>query len=715
MVDWLTKVLWLSIVSVPGLGSASPSPLPPQPPWTVRQDLPTEPDWRFAGFGQQIGRVGMASSRALGHLELYVTAAVAGEYWQVLRPEGTTRRLVQEHVSGLPWPPPPTLFFCTGLALGNVHPNPGLEIVTGYTHKGFQIYDQRSRELLATLPDIDFASGQFVLADLDRDGWDELVVVELSGVRVWSASGALLFDGTVVPGGYGHTQVVVGNMDDDPGPEIATDLGDVIDWDTRTLQCVLPHQDMELIALSDIDQDGRQELVGTARDPRDRCLAFDVEACAVQWSMQLPAYTTAMTLADVDGDGRDELLAGDLSGVVRGIDLEARRRLFSLRSTGNSVGRIFVEDVDSDGAREVLWGDWGPSNQAAALVVADPRTEALLWASPDYDLPNFGLEVGDVDGDGNEEIVTVNQGLTYSSESRVLVLDADTHALEGASSPIYQSSPPQGPWPVGPALRDVDADPEPEVLVPTWTEGSPAVCAYDIAPGGEITRKPLEYRVEPVAGHQPVAVSSCDAIDVDGDGQVEVVVGVHGLNHTNDVRIFDAASGALEWVSAGYSNFPRVVAQDLDADGTVELLLDLWTAGLVCLDAVTKQPEASAATLASSLSVETLPGDDRPTILVGEKDGRVRGFQHTGQSLVTVLDFHPLQVQVQAVGFARDRTVLVHTGAQIRWYRPGPTPTLLWQANEWGTLSKRTRFVWRDEGARLLTGWNLGLIEYRFD
>ena len=241
--------------------------------------------------------------------------------------------------------------------------------------------------------------------------------------------------------------------------------------------------------------------------------------------------------------------------------------------------------------------------------------------------------------------------------------------------------------------------------------------AFDVEPGGVVTPKPIEYVLLPFGGQLSLFATSADVADVDGDGDLEVVVGafcqVSSGGGLHDVRIFNARSGALEWVSPGLPKVPRVRVADFDADGVVEILVDMDGWGILCLNGITKQTEAWLMLPVESVAAETLPGDDRPTILVGGTNGWVRGFQHTGQAFLKVLDFQPAQKAVRGVGFGRDRSILVTTNTEIRWCHPFSAPAVIWQTDEWAK-GGRSRFVWTDERT-FLTSDILGPIGFRIE
>jgi outer membrane protein assembly factor BamB len=137
--------------------------------------------------------------------------------------------------------------------------------------------------------------------------------------------------------------------------------------------------------------------------------------------------------ADVDGDGKQEVLSVQPDGVIRCFAAEAAgercprcppevaltdrsragRPRWELDMKG-PVSRLIGADLDGDGRWEVLFGD-GKGLHALGERKGKPR---LLWSAP------FDRRVGepilaDADGDGRPEIlVPVEDGRLYCLRSR---------------------------------------------------------------------------------------------------------------------------------------------------------------------------------------------------------------------------------------------------------------------------------------------------------
>ncbi|HCH66335.1 MAG TPA: hypothetical protein DFR83_26260 [Deltaproteobacteria bacterium] len=104
-----------------------------------------------------------------------------------------------------------------------------------------------------------------------------------------------------------------------------------------------------------------------------------------------------------------------------------------------------------------------------------------------------------------------------------------------------------------PALADVDADGEPEIVVGVWDGVSDRYIAALSAEGA------VEW-VSPSLGSGLVQLA--EVYDIDQDGQPEVYA---------DGHVLDGATGAVLWASAELPAGPSIVA-DLDGDGSQELI-----------------------------------------------------------------------------------------------------------------------------------------------
>lgn len=228
--------------------------------------------------------------------------------------------------------------------------------------------------------------------------------------------------------------------------------------------------DPRAVRFVDANQDGRLDLaVFVAFEPM-RLLVQDAEGRFTDIS-STPGYRrglvenldpSALTLADVDGDGRAEMLVAGV-GFARALRLDAGGTLqvadqFNAREAGTEIGAAFAADLEGDGQREVvLWDKRNEQLQvlrrnaqgvfvfvdavpvsridlvagvqldfnrdgredlfflgkdrfwAMPLGVRDFRVENLVTYETDLKDVTYGdVTVGDVNGDGTSDFVMVD-------------------------------------------------------------------------------------------------------------------------------------------------------------------------------------------------------------------------------------------------------------------------------------------------------------------
>ena len=119
-------------------------------------------------------------------------------------------------------------------------------------------------------------------------------------------------------------------------------------------------------------------------------------------------------VADVDLDESDELVVFTDSGRFHYLDLQTYQTTWSNPpSEYERITCALVVNLDEDEQPELLFCADGQ------LVIYDSRDQFEEWTSDQTDLDTTDLLVGDVDGDGANEIV-LNNGFVYDAKYRDL-------------------------------------------------------------------------------------------------------------------------------------------------------------------------------------------------------------------------------------------------------------------------------------------------------
>jgi hypothetical protein len=244
--------------------------------------------------------------------------------------------------------------------------------------------------------------------------------------------------------------------------------------------------------------------------------AFDA-AGEVLWAWQTDgrAPINALACADIDGDGRDEVVYGT-DGARLGLlsaDGEAGWEVTppKYRGIDSDVMNITPADLDGDGLPEIVAGlrSW----QYAAF---DAEGE-VLWTNVIYAHPATVCVADDFDGDGLPEFVGGNQYY------RLNLIDTDGERIYS-----YDRF---GPEQTAVASSDVDGDDLPEIIM--GTDLGELIC-FDGVNRDRLWTKNVGDRVTRIV-----------AADINGDGVEEIVCGAESAN----VYAF-APDGELLWRTA---------------------------------------------------------------------------------------------------------------------------------------------------------------------
>lgn len=419
--------------------------------------------------------------------------------------------------------------------------------------------------------------------------------------------------------------------------------------------------------------DGGGSSTGGTRNPICEKGTSQGEVAAPQFVRHLEGQTSwfaSPVVADLDGDGKRELVAAYYSIYVFGSDGEL------LATADDGEGRVYsphvVADLEGDGIMDVVAGndrhvrayEW--RDGALAPKSGWPADTTTGGNAPEV----RGLAAADLDGDGDIEVVATTTQTVSTEEggAQVFVWNADgtPYQPEGigfTAWPRYNDQ--KGPgndadrngeghhgygcFGLNVGIGDIDDDPEMEILVTYDNHHIQAFdhdgAAIDAAPW--FTNRASEYDGERLTWGQFIrwadpdveeahyhlhtgewpgpttaewlqwTASPPNVVDLDGDGKNEVL-GVPNVEKNEPYETQAYALMALEGAhgdgsrsamrKAGWEALPRG-EKPISVDG-------YYPPGGV----------PAAATV-------NLQGDERPEIVVSLNDGRMRAFDAGGKEL----------------------------------------------------------------------------------
>lgn len=314
-------------------------------------------------------------------------------------------------------------------------------------------------------------------------------------------------------------------------------------------------------ALGDINGDGDLEIIVLGMDRRIHAWHHDgtvVDGWPIsQWNGD-PLWRggrSSPALGDIDNDGLPEIVVGTMSPKVNG-QQDQNATLWAVNGDGTPVPGFPVQteqhihsspalgDIDGDGYLEIVAGTGvGISGGRSNIVYAWNHDGTpvhvpggQLWPRETTNTVLAPPALGDIDSDGQLEVVVGEGGYELTSNNKLYAWNADGNLVPGF--PVLVPSP--NPWPSGslplqytPILADFDGDGTIEILTTQLNSWGFVV----IEPNGTVSD---------INGHpmRQGLWASPMVDDLDHDGLLEIVAASGDANENGEVRIWEK-SGAV--------------------------------------------------------------------------------------------------------------------------------------------------------------------------
>ncbi len=321
------------------------------------------------------------------------------------------------------------------------------------------------------------------------------------------------------------------------------------------------------VALGDLDGDGDLDaLIGNYG--QDRLYLNDGSGFYVDAPAQLPAVldtTYAVALGDADGDGDLDALIGNygpnrlLLNDGSGLFSDATSQLPTVPGITNAIA---LGDVDGD--LDALIGKGQPGGGEPNRLYLN--NGAGLFADAASQLPPFygvtvGLALGDVDGDGDLDLLAGNLGPSFGPDR--LYLNDSTGTFSDATSQLPPQAVSGGTLDV--ALGDIDGDGDLDALI---GRSGPNRLYLN---GGSGVFADATSQLPAVGGNSHALALG----DVEGDGDLDLVI---GGGYPGQTRLFvNDGSGTFTDAS---SQLPALLVGiygialgDVDGDADLDALI----------------------------------------------------------------------------------------------------------------------------------------------
>lgn len=293
------------------------------------------------------------------------------------------------------------------------------------------------------------------------------------------------------------------------------------------------------IALADVDGDGRNDLVvplmtnGVAAFRADGTRIWDTDNADTGNFNNGSQSDMMIHVQDLDGDGNVEIIAGQL---VLNRDGSVRLKLpVSTTARVEDGTESMAADIDGDGQYEIIVGTSVYRNNGT-----------LVWRNTAFGTNSY-VAPADFDGDGRLELFAVNHNYRamFDDNGTVLWSQPQLHGAAGI-----------------PSVADLDGDGDLDIVYAMQlSNGGFKLIALD---RNGSTLWSSAYNDDQVSGHSGIVL-----FDINGDGLPEVLHGDAG-----DLRIIDGATGIVRWAtrSENRTRMESIAVADVDHDGSSEIL-----------------------------------------------------------------------------------------------------------------------------------------------
>lgn len=500
------------------------------------------------------------------------------------------------------------------VSVGRMQAGGPIKIFTG---SRFHVFDGATNRLeyVANFP----AEGRIDTLDLDRDGVQKIVfetgdVVDTAFTRFVAS-----------PLGGGR---LLGNFDRDANYELVGDLGRVLErrngqWIVQTnLNWTSPSRDA-IAAAGDLDGDGIDEFVSLTEGNSLRAYDFGDER--TMWSVTARTAGTndnavqALTVADADGDGRQDVIVGLEGhpadpGEIQAFDGRTGAKLWAIVHPDIIMGaQITVANLDDEPQIELAYSTGRPVTGPFRMWVHDLRTRQLEHVQAAESRPHRALAIADIDSAPGDEVITAPPMYFGLPGTPVHIRDLGSMSAISTIDNVFAGRPTTAGLHAI-AFGNVLGDARPELILGASDDQNRSRV--------EVMSWPNRQVLQTYVFGQGTHVVELGIGDLNGDGQQEIVAGTKVTDSsatTAEVYILDTRTGTVAWRSGSqltsYGIIPSLRVADMNNDQRADIVVG--GPELAIIDGVSQTITRSPSGPYNGIDIFDATGDGRLDVIAG--------------------------------------------------------------------------------------------------
>lgn len=498
------------------------------------------------------------------------------------------------------------------------------EIWVAYSDLTLDIFDPWCHTPLATVDCSTTLSSwtDIHVDDVDDDGVLEIVTMGPEGVSIFNGADPFALEQNL--SAYANHDMVIGQMDDDLVREIAL-VGNtrsyVVEFDGTIEWSYLLGFGSHVTA-ADIDGDGRDELIG---DIGSSVAAFDVELRLSKWENPLNQTFSGFVIGNVDTRAGVEVIGWNSQNnrlnLFAGAD-GATVGSFTFDELATIVG-FTLADVNQNNRQELIGAGVRNFNFTATMAAVDYPSATALLLNRKMPGPLHHFTVSDLAGDGAQALLVAPPEYESSVDPRLLVIDAATQTVTRTISFLGGGFTVHGQPLI--AVANLDSDPAREVVFVATESFQTVIRIYDGVTGAvQRTSAPISDDFSRIA-----------VADVDGDAVLDLIA-----VSANRIHRFSLQTLTETWrtVPTNFSPITNLAVADTDGDTALELVVCGNGTNVLVFDGGTSglQDDIQGSYTAVTLTDwDNLATND---FLVGTSTGLIEVHSGSPPALVTTRD-----------------------------------------------------------------------------